>query len=160
MGRRLASPVMMLLLLIDAGALAMGGPAVPATAAFLRPADAQSTIWRGVYSRDQAERGRRVYVDACGYCHRDDLSGGGDAGAPPLKGSWFFASWGGRPLGELFDLVRETMPKDNAASLSATTYVEIVSFLLEQNGAPAGATDLSTDADRLARILVSVPPAK
>ena len=75
------------------------------------PAAGQTrTVWDGVYTEAQAERGREHYRAICGYCHRDDLSGGGsEAGAPALRGPFFLNQWRGRPLVDLFVTIGTTM---------------------------------------------------
>src|SRR5438105_15921778 len=55
----------------------------------------QRTIWDGVYTEEQAARGRLNYQQSCGQCHSDNLTGGGD-GEPPLVGVSFMSQWWGR----------------------------------------------------------------
>src|SRR6266850_6972874 len=53
-------------------------------------AQQQQSVWDGVYTSAQAERGAQLFKKTCGHCHRDDLAGGGsEAGAPALKGPIF-----------------------------------------------------------------------
>ena len=63
------------------------------------PAGAQGadepSVWDGVYSEAQAERGRQLYEASCARCHGDDLSG---ANARPLAGESFIRDWGGLKL--------------------------------------------------------------
>ena len=97
------------------------------------------TIWDRIYTAEQANRGRDFYVEICGFCHRDDLRGGGsEAGAPALQGSLFMTRWRDLPLVELFTTIGTTMPKHNPDSLRAQVVIDIVSFLLRENGVPAG----------------------
>ena len=37
---------------------------------------ATKTVWDGVYTADQAERGRGFYAEHCARCHGGDLQGG------------------------------------------------------------------------------------
>ena len=67
--------------------------ALPA-AAVARQDKPAPTIWDGVYSSEQAARGRDVYRKACVYCHKTDLSGGSESGAPALAGRSFLTKWG------------------------------------------------------------------
>src|SRR5215213_9390439 len=48
------------------------------------------SVWSGVYTTAQAERGRVVYAAQCGRCHGDDLSGNR---AYPLVGERFMDHW-------------------------------------------------------------------
>jgi hypothetical protein len=74
---------------------------------FIAGASAQvgkKTVWDGVYTSEQANRGEETYDARCTGCHRDDLSGGGD-GAAVLRGADFFARWNDKTVGALRDAV-------------------------------------------------------
>ena len=135
-----------------------------ATAATLTAGPAASqdrTVWDGVYSEAQAERGRERYRAICGYCHRDDLSGGGsEAGAPALRGPFFLNQWRGRPVADLFVTIGTTMPQQDPDSLRAQVVIDIVSYLLQQNGMPAGGIELPPRLDPLRAIVLSRQPAR
>ncbi len=134
------------------------------------PLAAQSpprTIWDGVYSKAQAARGEQDYKTSCGYCHKDDLSGGflddGVGRAPALAGPGAFGSsfverWKNQTIGDLVYAIASTMPKEAPTSLSLDTYVEISAYLLEKNNVPAGAADLSADVARLREIVITPGP--
>ena len=126
------------------------------------PAAGQTrTVWDGVYTEAQAERGRERYRAICGYCHRDDLSGGGsEAGAPALRGPFFLNQWRGRPLVDLFVTIGTTMPQQNPDSLRAQVVIDVVSYLLQQNGTPAGDTELPPRLDPLRGIVLSRQPGR
>ena len=79
-----------------------------------------------------------------GGCHRDDLRGG-DEGEPPLNGPIFVQNWEGNTVAALYDMVATDMPKSNPGSLPLTTCIDIVAFLLQSNGMPAGPAELTTD---------------
>src|SRR4249919_202854 len=70
------------------------------------------SVWDGVYTEAQAQRGKTIYVQRCGTCH-----GSGDQ-APALYGSDFLSNFDGRTLAELFDRIKNTMPQDKPASLT------------------------------------------
>jgi mono/diheme cytochrome c family protein len=126
------------------------------------PAAAQSrTVWDGVYTEAQARRGQERYKDICGYCHRDDLQGGGsEAGAPALKGSIFTTRWQDRALVEMFLAIGTTMPQNAPDTLTPQVVIDIVSFLLEANEMPAGETELPPDLEALDQILVTERTAR
>ena len=126
------------------------------------PAAGQTrTVWDGVYTEAQAERGREHYRAICGYCHRDDLSGGGsEAGAPALRGPFFLNQWRGRPLVDLFVTIGTTMPQQDPDSLRAQVVIDVVSYLLRQNGMPPGETELPPRLDPLRDIALSRPPGR
>jgi mono/diheme cytochrome c family protein len=116
----------------------------------------QLTIWDSVFTEAQAARGQRSYRRACGQCHSDDLSGGGD-GEPALAGVIFLAQWRNRRMADLFEVISETMPYSAPGRLQREEYVDIVSYLLRANGAPAGPVELSHDREQLKQILITDP---
>ena len=124
------------------------------------PVSAQTKpVWDGVYTEAQALRGRSQYVEICGYCHRDDLSGGGsEAGAPALRGPFFTNQWQGRLLVDLFITIGTTMPQHNPDSLMPQTVIDIVSYLLWENGLPSGRVELPPTLAPLERIRFTARP--
>ena len=61
------------------------------------------------------------------------------------------------PLGERFEKIRSTMPKGNPRSLYDQTYLDIVGYLLQSNGVPAGNDKLLPNLDALNRIVITIP---
>ena len=111
------------------------------------PVGPPRSVWSGVYSPEQGARGRQAYVDACSGCHLPDLSGGGVA--PPLRGDAFLVERYGSTVGDLHALIRSTMPLDQAFSLSPQTYVDILAYVLSENGIPSGDTELQASQEFL-----------
>lgn len=97
---------------------------------------APRTVWDGVYTDAQAERGEKVYADQCAACHGADMKAG--AGAPSLAGPEFTFGWEKKPLGGLFDFVRANMPPGQAGSLKDEEYAAILAAMLKRNGFPSG----------------------
>ena len=118
------------------------------------PADVQLTVWDGVYSEGQAERGEVQYTASCAACHATDLRG--DNTSPSLVGQSFAFLWGGSTLGELFGRIQQLMPTDRPNSLSAQTYRDILAFILRNNSYPSG--DKELEADHLDQILITANP--
>lgn len=116
------------------------------------------TVLDGVYTDAQAARGQATYTTACESCHRADLSGGMayDADAPALKRDNFGVSR--KNLGNLYTYMAMDMPKDAPGSLSDRAYADVLAFLLQQNGYPAGAKELPGDADALKTIAIVKKP--
>ncbi len=135
---------------------------VAATVLAAAPSSAQErTIWDGVYTQAQALRGQESYKAICGYCHRDDLSGGGsEAGAPALVGTIFTTQWQDRPLVDLFVTIGTTMPTNEPDSLMAQVVIDIVSFLLQANDIPAGETELPPQLAPLEEIQFTERPTR
>ena len=112
------------------------------------------TVWDGVYSEEQATRGRSQYMQACASCHAKDLRG--DSTAPSLIEESFSFQWGDATVGELFERVRTLMPSDRPNSLSSQAYRDVVSFILQSNKFPPGPKELDAEPDALQRILIVV----
>jgi mono/diheme cytochrome c family protein len=97
--------------------------------------EARRSTADGVYSADQAERGRARYASTCQGCHAADLSGGvGSA----LTGDKFKSDWSGLPLARLFERIR-TMPP-NSAPQPDDAAVELLAHVLAANEFPPGET--------------------
>ena len=128
----------------------------PATTPTTGPATGR-TVWDGMYTKQQAERGRTEYMQACASCHADDLRGKGTA--PSLVGEDFAFQWDDTSVGDLFLRTRTLMPSDRPNSLPARTYSDIVAFILQSNKFPAGEEELGADLDvlRQARITAKRP---
>ena len=139
------------------GSWFIAGMALIASCTLLRAAEAQATrtVWNGVYTEAQAERGRTSYQQTCLSCHRDDLRG--DSTAPSLVGESFLFLWGDMEVGELSARIQKVMPPERPGSLPAQTYTDIVAFILQQNGFPAGSSELPTESSA-ARILITPKP--
>jgi mono/diheme cytochrome c family protein len=129
--------------------VALVGIAV-AGGAFRAVSAQEKTQWDGVYTADQAKRGEMVFGDSCAVCHGADL-GGSDL-APALTGGDFATNWNDMKIGDFFDRVSQTMPLSSPGSLSAQQYADVVSFILQKSGAPAGTTDLASTKDALSSI--------
>ena len=97
------------------------------------------------YTAAQAAAGRTAYQAQCASCHLPDLKGSGDAA--PLVGSEFMDAWGRRSPRELLSFMQLTMPPTRPGALSQEEYVTIAAFVLQQNGAPAGAAALTPTLD-------------
>ena len=76
-------------------------------------------------------------------CHGENLAGG--EAAPPLAGAEFLAKWNGKTAGDLFGLIRKTMPTDDPGNLSSRQYSDIVAYILSVNEFPAGQKELDRD---------------
>jgi mono/diheme cytochrome c family protein len=111
------------------------------------------TVWDGVYTAPQAERGRSAYMQSCASCHADDLRG--RSTAPSLIEESFLFLWSDMSVGELFERTRMLMPSDRPGSLPSATYADIIAFVMSKNGFPAGSTELSADVAALKQIVIT-----
>jgi len=114
------------------------------------------TVWDGVYTDAQAERGRTSYQQSCAACHREDLRG--DSTAPSLVGESFMFLWGDMEIGELLARMQKLMPPERPGSLPAQTYIDIVAFMLQKNAFPAGNMELSADPAALHILIAASRP--
>jgi ankyrin repeat protein len=113
-------------------------------------ASAAKTIWDGVFTQAQAERGRDVYRKSCASCHKADLLG--ESAAPPLAGPEFVQRWVGSSVDDLLTTIRRSMPQEAPDSLGTAAYADLVSFLLSVNGSPAGESELPLESGTLKQI--------
>src|SRR3974390_1863142 len=90
--------------LLSLAALAYAGVTFTTLRAAQAPsAGAQKTVWDGVYTADQAERGRIAFSNNCAECHGENLEGG-DGKA--LSGDQFWKDWKESTVGELLTFVK------------------------------------------------------
>lgn len=111
-------------------------PAPPETAPIV-------SVWDGVYTETQADQGEQLAVAVCFVCH--------------VTQEWrgLARAWSGRPLGELYQLIRRTMPNDDPGSLSREEYAAVVAYILKLNGAVAGPVPLPSDDEALGRVQIA-----
>ncbi len=110
------------------------GPSADASAAQTPPG--------GIFTAAQAAAGQGTYQARCASCHLADLGGRNEAS--PLAGASFMNVWRTRSTKELFDYIRTSMPP-GGATLGLDEYVNVTAFILQVNGATAGATALAPD---------------
>lgn len=124
---------------IASGALALlGAP---------RPSGAQRAL-APTYSDSQAVRGRQWFESACQSCHETK-----DMSSPDFK-----VKWAGRTAFDLFEIISTTMPEEEPGTLTQRTYIDIVAYLMQLNGVPAGATALAGEPSALASTRLTFSP--
>jgi len=105
---------------------------------------ASRTVWDGIYTEAQAQRGRGFYAEHCASCHGANLEG---AEHRALKGDRFWATWQDTTVDRLLTHVSTNMPHSEDGSLKGTlgarVYADIVAHILSTNQFPAS---LSTSA--------------
>jgi len=107
-----------------------------------QPAYAAHDTAPGAYTESQASAGRRVYNQHCSQCHGSQLQG--QAG-PPLAGKPFASdlSYSKISAQQLFDFIKQHMPKNAPGSLTDRQYRRVFAYILAQNGYPKGAKPLT-----------------
>lgn len=122
---------------------------VPILAAIARSAqngcaaDAKTRKGKGapaLFTAEQAELGRKTYEEKCAFCHAPDLNG---RAGPALRGKFFAAPSHGYKLRDIFKIVAENMPATSPGSLSHEEYVQVMAYILLNNGYPAGDTAMT-----------------
>ena len=100
------------------------------------------SVWDGVYTAEQAERGQPLYQESCAECHGTDLAGG--EMSPGLVGAEFLWNWNGLSVGDLFERLRVSMPQGVPSSVSRQEKADILAFLFRANEFPTGDTELAS----------------
>jgi mono/diheme cytochrome c family protein len=118
-------------------------------------ADRPKTVWDGVYTVGQADRGQMAYTRSCARCHGDDLTGSGNV----LRGKKWMDHWREDNLRSFFNTVKTTMPRGAPKSLADAEYVDIVAYVLRANEFPTGAEELSADALETVQVIGKEGPA-
>ena len=127
--------------------------ALAASAVGANPAQAGHSVWDGVYTAEQAERGRAFYAKECASCHGEGLTGQDQV--PTLVGPGFLANWDGQTVAALFDQTRKSMPKNNPNGFSRQEYLDSIALILKANGFPAGKTELPRATAELTELRIS-----
>jgi len=115
-------------------------------------AQTERSVWDGVYTTQQAQRGAELYSKECASCHGLSLNGG--ESAPPLTGGEFMSNWSSLTAGDLFDRIRSSMPADRPGHLSRQQTADIVAQIFAVNQFPSGATELDTRSEFLKQIRI------
>jgi mono/diheme cytochrome c family protein len=137
MHRKVAAPLAVSALLTTAvavGFLTARADAQAGTAA-------AKTVWDGAYSEPQARRGEAVYAAECSSCHASDLSGQNGR----LIGDRFMRDWREDNLDSLFRRTKAVMPRTAPGTLTDGQYLDIIAYVLQENGFPAGSEDLKAE---------------
>jgi mono/diheme cytochrome c family protein len=115
------------------------------------PAQTSAPIWNGIFTEEQAERGKANFNQSCVRCHGADLAG---LTAPSLNGNRFVSAWENENLYKLFVKVRDTMPPNFGTILTDEAKLDVVTYILRTNGYPTGTQELKVDAETLENIQV------
>jgi mono/diheme cytochrome c family protein len=111
------------------------------------------TVWEGIYNEGQATRGQQLYTGNCSACHLEGLQGSDDA--PALKGDRFVFRWSDSTLDDMVTAISTSMPATAPGSLTPQQYLDIVTYLLQQNSFPAGKDEIKADPSLLKTITIT-----
>lgn len=119
---------------------------------------AERSVRDGVYSKEQAQNARLLYLGGCAPCHGSRLNGAPDVAdmspGPPLTGPAFHRSWNGSTVGSLFEYTRSSMPISNPGQFTDQQYIDIIAYILSYGEFPAGDAPLEPNVDGLNDILI------
>jgi mono/diheme cytochrome c family protein len=138
-----------LLACLTSGALAA---TMVASVAHAQDSESIVTIWDGLYTAAQAERGKATFDRSCSRCHNSNLRGS-DRG-PTLVGDEFLASWLDGSLEALFSFIRDSMPDGNASTVNDARKADVLAYILQRNGFPTGTTELPPDTGELEMVQI------
>jgi mono/diheme cytochrome c family protein len=102
----------------------------------------------GVYTAEQAERGKNVYFGKCRSCHE------------PSTGDAFARLWGGKTVSDLSGYVLKSMPSNDPGTLDPYDNADVVAYLLRATGMPPGEHELGIDTDSLKAIRIDMNAKK
>jgi mono/diheme cytochrome c family protein len=116
----------------------------------------QTSTASGVFTAEQAKIGERAYQSTCATCHGGDLHST-EPEAPDLTDGAFKFAWQGKTVASRFETIRGTMPLGQPGSLADQTYIDIIAYILQFNGMPAGSGKLVPDPAVLEKIVIASP---
>lgn len=135
------SPALLVLGVLSGGLVVSGAVAPTAVAA-----QAGRSTLSGVYTADQAKKGREVFTGFCAGCHT----------VASHSGPAFAARWAGHPLSEFFDYIMRLMPKSAPGTLTEDEYVWVTAYVLKLNGMPPSPRELSAEPQLLRSIRIEL----
>jgi len=112
------------------------------------------TVWDGVFTQEQADRGAGAFKTACSECHGNDLAG--DGFAPALTGSDFMGNWNELSVGDLYERIRISMPPSGPSAVTPAQKADIVAYIMNVNKFPAGTTELEPKTEVLKGIKIEM----
>jgi mono/diheme cytochrome c family protein len=103
-----------------------------------------TSVLDGVFTADQASRGRRTFQSVCASCHT----------VAEQTGKRFQTKWSGKTVWDMFDIISSTMPDGSPGSLNLDEYASVIAFLLKETGYPEGKSDLPIGAGLLMKVRI------
>ncbi|MGH7616891.1 MAG: c-type cytochrome [Gemmatimonadaceae bacterium] len=125
------------------------GATPAATKAAAKTSKLTSTL-TGVFTDEQAARGRNFYLGMCKSCHAPESH----------TGATFNKYWRGKKLADLFTFISTQMPKNDPGSLDPDDIADVMAYILKLNAEPTGKDELYGDADSLKKFRIDVKPLK
>ena len=135
--------------LLVAGAHWAGAQGTSAPKVHASPPSGPSTL-SGVYTSEQASRGKDVYAGSCRSCHTPASH----------TGVTFAKWWRGKQLSDLFGFISTMMPKNDPGSLAPEDVADVTAYLLKMNAMPTGPAELPPDVDSLKKFRIETKPSR
>ena len=108
---------------------------------YVEPRSRPVSAANGWFTIDQADAGRQLFERSCSACHGTKLEG--IAGSPALRGVSWQQRFAGAKLLTVWGEIKGPMAQYANVTLSTQQSLDILAFLLEQNGLPAGSQPLA-----------------
>jgi len=108
----------------------------------------------GGFTAEQASAGKTAYDSNCAQCHGRQLEG---PEAPGLAGQDVMQNWDS--AGGLYDFISVAMPPSAPGQLGEDTYLNIVAYIMQFNGAAPGDAPLTADPDLLYSVSLATETA-
>jgi mono/diheme cytochrome c family protein len=106
------------------------------------------------FTAEQAAAGQTSYNANCAQCHGRQLEG---PDAPGLFGQDIMQNWDS--AGGLYDFIAVAMPPSAPGMLGEDTYLNIVAYIMQFNGAQPGDEPMTADPDHLYSISLAAETA-
>ncbi|MDH3271368.1 MAG: cytochrome c [Gemmatimonadota bacterium] len=130
------------LVLVTACSAAPARVAAPAPAQQVEEVEepsAEPSTADGIFTVAQAERGHELFRTVCSECHdQEDWTEVG-----------FRNRWEDQSVFQLWYYINDRMPYDDPWSLSRQQVTDVLTYILQLNDLPAGASELATDDDSI-----------
>jgi len=89
----------------------------------------------GWYTEEQAAAGAKTFSQSCAPCHGTNLEGGA---GPALKGTSWQQLYGGAKLLTVWGEIKGPMARYAGTTFATQQSLDLLAYLLQQNGLPAG----------------------
>lgn len=106
----------------------------------------QKTTNDGVYTKAQADGAQAQFDKVCASCHAFTVAEKKKPEDLPLGDEPFFKNWEGKALDEIVSVIVLTMPNDGSAVVNEDEALNLVAYVLQRNGFPAGSAPLTKAA--------------
>lgn len=111
----------------------------------LTSAASQKTTNDGIYTKAQADGAKAQFDKICADCHAFTVAEKKRPQDLPLGDEPFFTKWEGRALSELATIIVTTMPNDGSAVVNDEETLNLLAYILQRNGFPAGTSPLTSE---------------